>query len=207
MKTNIKHFFSILLIVAVAAFAFVGCDIAPAQVDQQQVSNAKKQATVQNLMSKQDTARIDFSMDRYLLRERLERFNDPNKMSYLYVFTPDGPAFQFTIMGKVASTSKRLTAPVQKYKLATDGLVDREELGPAPDEMGVFGDSTGDAKVGMTTLGSLLEFGGFGFYIYSEVPISFTNMPPLVELKLTADEDEKVDLLNRLHKVQSMVQR
>lgn len=120
--------------------------------------NRKKMKTVRNLMNAQPNPVLNFSMDRYLLGERLIRFNDPNKMSYLYVCFIDGTWVQLTILGKVASTGKRLTPPVRNYTIDRGGY-SGTELGPAPDEMGVYGDSSGGAKVGMTTLGSLIEYG------------------------------------------------
>jgi len=192
----------IVVCLVVSFLAVVGCKVDNAPADQQKAQAAKKQKSVQSLMSKQPFNPPEFSMDRYLLDQRLNRFNDPNKMSYLYVFTPSGPIVQFTIMGKVASTSKRLTMPVQKYKL-DKGPHYEQDLGPAPDEMGVYGSSSGSAKVGMTTIGSLVEFGGFGFYIYSEIPLSFQGLEqPVININLDAG-DEKDALMQELKAVQA----
>lgn len=162
--------------------------------ESQKVKQQREKAlNVETLMEKQGVPNIDFSMDRYLLKERIERFNDPNKISYLYVFTPSGPVVSFTIIGKVASTSKRLTN-TEEIMDGTTGL-----LVPSHDEMGVWGTSSGDGKVGMTTIGSLIEFGGFGFYIYSEIPISFSGLnQPVIELELHASEAEKKELFRNL---------
>lgn len=190
-----------IILSVVALFFIAACDMPSMPTNQQAEQNHKKQQTVQELMAKQGTAALDFSMDRYLLKERLERFNDPNKMSYLYVFTPSGPVIQFTILGKVASTGKRLTMPVQQYEVDR-GQYKGTDLGPAPDEMGVYGESSGGGKVGMTTLGSLIEFGGFGFYFYSEVPVTFTGLDrPLVTLEVTATDAEKAELMKKMQSI------
>jgi hypothetical protein len=198
---------SAVIMCVLVSFIAIGCKTENVPGDQQKAQNQKKQASVQGLMAKQPLDPPDFSMDRYLLNQRLNRFNDPNKMSYLYVFTPAGPIIQFTIMGKVASTSKRLTMPVQKYKL-DKGPHYEQDLGPAPDEMGVYGSSSGSAKVGMTTIGSLVEFGGFGFYIYSEIPLSFQGLEqPIININLEADGAEKEALLEKLNAVQAEAKR
>ena len=190
--------FKAIILSIVTIFFLDACDMPSMPTDQQAEQNNKKQETVQDLMAKQGTAQLDFSMDRYLLKERLERFNDPNKMSYLYVFTPSGPVIQFTILGKVASTGKRLTMPTQQYEIDR-GQYKGTTLGPAPDEMGVYGESSGGGKVGMTTIGSLIEFGGFGFYFYSEVPVMFTGLDkPMITLEVQATDAEKAQLLKKM---------
>lgn len=187
-----------VLLIFVSAIMLVTLSSCKSEISQQKRQAKEKAMNVETLMERQGVSKIDFSMDRYLLKERIERFNDPNKMSYLYVFTPSGPVVAVTIMGKVASTSKRLTNTHEPISFNTGAL-----LTPTPDEMGVYGESSGDAKVGITTLGSLIEFGGFGFYIYSEVPISFTGLDkPVIELKLNASEVEKQEMLNNLGKLQ-----
>lgn len=140
-----------------------------------------KVANTQSLMAKQPTPVIDFSMDRYLLAERLTRFNDPNKMTYLYINFFDGSWVQVTIIGKLASTSKRLTSPENLQQYGSE---------PVADEMAVWGSSQPD-KVGMTTLGSLVEFGGMVGFIYSEVPLIFKNLKSqMVEIQVQATPTE-----------------
>jgi hypothetical protein len=64
--------------------------------------------------------------------------------------------------------------------------------------MGVWG-SSDPAKVGMTTLGSLIEVGGFLAYIYSETPLTFKNLnKPMIELTVQVSESEKRQLLSDL---------
>jgi hypothetical protein len=134
-------------------------------------------------------------MDRYLLTERLTRFNDPNKMCYLYMVFCDGTWLKATIIGKLSSTSKRLTSPQVYTQVLSGGTYDNM---PAPDEMGTYG-SSDPAHVGMTTLGSLIEAGGFMSYIYSETPLSFTNMnKPMAEMVVNVTPAEKQALMLKL---------
>ncbi|MFA4846427.1 MAG: hypothetical protein WC654_07805 [Patescibacteria group bacterium] len=137
---------------------------------------------VNELMANQPGDQVKFSMDRYLLNERNKRLNDPNKMSYLYVILADGNWLKVTIVGKLASTTKRLTR-LESYQCEGSYC----QFSPAPDEMGVWGEST-PAKVGMTTLGSLLEIGGFLAYIYSETPLTFSSGgAPVKMVELTVE--------------------
>jgi hypothetical protein len=179
-----------LLIVSMFVFTILGC-LETDVIDQ---AANDKISNVEDLIKIQPATRIKFSMDRYLLNERNVRFNDPNKMCYLYVVMIDGTWLKVTIAGKLASTSKRLSAPSMEYRVGGQNNV----IGPAPDDMGVFGDSVG-AHVGMTTIGSLLECGGFISYIYSEVPLPFEGLnKKIVELKVEASKEERVKLMKKL---------
>jgi len=162
--------------------------------------NQKIQNT-ESLLTKQETPQIDFSLDRYLISERLKRFNDPNKMTYLYVILPDGNWLQVTIIGKLSSTTKRLT-PKDGYPMLRYGSY---IYGEAPDEMGVWG-SSDPAKIGMTTLGSLLEIGGFLAYLYSETPLVFKNFDkPIIEINVEASQEEKAAFLSQLETLKKSV--
>lgn len=147
--------------------------------DQAAAQLSKKIETNNTIMENQPGDELKFSMDRYLLNQRNIRFNDPNKMNYLYVVAPDGTWLQVSIIGKLTSTSKRLTASKD---------INGQEVA---DEMATFG-SSDPSKVGMATLGSLLEFGGFMGFIYSEVPLAFKNMAkPIVEVTVQVTDAER----------------
>lgn len=157
----------------------------------------------ERLLANQPGPQISFSMDRWLLAERLTRFNDPNKMSYLYACFPDGTWLKVTIVGKLASTSKRLSNP--DYTGTSSGANAYSYAGA--DEMGTWGSSQPD-KVGMTTLGSLLELGGFMGFVYSEVPLSFGGMDKqIVEVNVEATADERAAFLLKLEGVREEMRR
>jgi len=60
----------------------------------------------------------------------------------------------------------------------------------------------------MTTLGSLIEIGGFSSFIYSETPITFTNLQkPIVELTIMATAEEKTQFLQELENLKKQVQQ
>lgn len=167
-----------------------GCD----DTSEIKKANSAKIEQVNNLLVKQPATTVKFSMDRYILNERNVRFNDPNKMCYLYVVMSDGTWLKVTIVGKVTSTSKRLSSPTMEYSVYGNN----NPLGPAPDDMGVFGESVG-AHVGLTTIGSMIEFGGFISYIYSEVPLPFTGLAKqIVEIKVEASQEERTEMMRKL---------
>jgi len=172
----------------------------------------KKKENVNALMEKQPAPNLDFSMDRYLLSERLVRLNNPNKMTFLYMFFPNGDMLSMTIVGKLSSTSKRLTVPEQinvmkdpEYDIFhRDNCTAYEKYtGSSPDEMGTYGLSD-PAKVGITTIGSLIEAGGFMAYIYSEQPLVFKNLTkPPIEFEVEATADERAVLSAKLEELRS----
>ena len=191
-----------LSVVLCLSFALAGCfEPTPKTVEQQQMDKKKKAAA--SLMVKQGTTDISFSMDRYLHIQKLDRFNDPNKMTYCYLFLMNGQVLEMSIVGKMASAGKRLTRTQQRLTNWDHGAGSSgDQWAEAPDEMGMYGKSSGSGKLAMTTFGSLLEVGGFFSYIYSEVPLMFTNLKtPIVKFEIAATPDEKASLLNKLDKV------
>lgn len=197
---RMKHGFLLVMALIILAFGLMACDVPAPSKNSVAKQTRDKLRNTQNLFEKQPTPTIDWSTDRYLLSERLTRFNDPNKMNYLYVCFISGEWIQLTMVGKLASTSKRLTPSVKQYKV-DKGPQYGTDLGPSPDEMGVWGHSQ-PAKVGMTTLGSLFEMGGMIAFIYSETPLNFKNMTsPMIEIEVSATEEEKRAFGKKLDKM------
>jgi hypothetical protein len=51
----------------------------------------------------------------------------------------------------------------------------------------------------MTTLGSLLEFGGFSSFIYSEVPLNFQGLKrEMVEVTVEVTQQQRKELQDKL---------
>lgn len=196
-----KRFTVLMALLVVMTFTLAGCfEPTPQTVEQKQMNQKKKAAAA--LMEKQGTTTINFSMDRYLHVQKLERFNDPNKMTYCYLFLMNGQVLEMSIVGKMASSSKRLTRTQQRLENWDHGTGIGDTWAEAPDEMGMYGPSSGSGKLAMTTFGSLLEIGGFFSYIYSEVPLTFTNLKvPVVKFEIKATAAEKAALLKSLDKV------
>lgn len=87
---------------------------------------------------------LKFSVERSQLRERVLRFNQPNKIGYVYLLTYGNFIGYYTINGKVSSNQSQMT---------TDDSVDRRCFGPqhnsycdsfvttAPEDDGSFGEN------------------------------------------------------------------
>lgn len=62
-------------------------------------------------------AKMKYSLERANIRERLLRFNNPNKIGYVYLLYPTGQvAGYYTIKGKVSSTDSQMTTQDQVVK-------------------------------------------------------------------------------------------
>ncbi len=169
------------------AWLLMGADECNHAKNEQTIQLEKKMQNTQQLMANQPTSKIQWSMDRFLMNERLDQFNNPNLTSHFYIILNDGTWIHLYIIGKTASTSKRLTSTdaMQNFPDPRPEFTNQQylHLTEAPDEMGVWGKSSGDAKVAMTALSFLLEFGGQYTYLYSEVPLKLEGLlRPMVTL-------------------------
>lgn len=178
------------------AFGFDSCETSSNESTRQRQA---KERNTESLSKKQPLPDINFSMDRDLLIKRLTRFNNPNKMNYLYIFAGDR-ILELTIVGKVTSTTKRLTDP-QKWD-SPDGISGEYDRIDIADEMGTFGSSNG-ASLAMTTLGSLVEFGGFIGYFYSEVQFEFSGEEKVTKINIQLSEAEKSTLNKELNSLRN----
>ncbi|MEI6169967.1 MAG: hypothetical protein WCP56_03135 [Candidatus Saccharibacteria bacterium] len=115
-------------------------------------------------------------LERMNIRERLIRFSNPNKISYITLLTKSGQVFAtFTVKGKVSNTSSQLTTSetVNDYcgsgecKIAT----------PAPMDDGTWGPSE-DAIFFFDTAGVYHQWPGE--YLLSDAPQDLSTPPVLV---------------------------
>ena len=184
---RMKKLTTIVIMLVLAAVLVSGCEETEAEK-----ASRQKSKNVEGLVLNQPGNPVRYSMDRFLLNQRNQRLNNPSKMCYLYINFLDGTWIKTTIIGKMASTSKRLSNSKElvMYRRTNDSSTYTLETGPAPDDMGTWGQSD-PAHVGMTTLGSLIEVGGFVSYIYSETPLIFTGMEKkMIEIKVEASPEE-----------------
>ena len=120
---------------------------------------------------------IEKSLERENLKERLIRFNDENKVSYIYLLSDMGSVITFfPIRGKVSSVNSMLTTTEQ---IVTGGYSDNR-WGVAissPDLDGSYG-SNGDAIFFFTTEGVYCEWNGK--YFLCDRPLKLTTAPILI---------------------------
>ncbi len=145
---------TLAVVVAAASVACIG--------EEARLEKLKKREAVDRLIVNQPAFLPDYSTDRYIMNEYLERFSDANKVCYLYLCGEDGrPRFELQILGKTASLGKRLTSRYDS---------DDHEL---PDEQGMFGGSGGEKQGCITTDDIMVVFGGGWLYVWSETPLRF----------------------------------
>lgn len=172
--------FLILAILVVMCVAFVaGCDSGPTtksvqQVMTEQYNDVGSQTSV--LQINQPAPIIDFSNTRQAVIERIERWNDPNKISYLYLISYGKVMAFYTIKGSVESKRSYLfptVVPYSKTYNGTAGLVTVDN----PDVDGTYGDNS-DAIFFFTTDGVYGEWKGE--YLWADQPLHLTTEPALV---------------------------
>jgi len=121
---------------------------------------------------------IEKSLERENLRERLIRFNDENKVSYIYLLSDMGSVITFfPIKGKVSSVNSMLTTTEQ---IVDGGTVNGGYWAvsiSSPDLDGSYG-SNGDAIFFFTTEGVYCEWNGR--YFLCDRPLKLTTAPLLI---------------------------
>lgn len=125
---------------------------------------------------------LENSVERANLIARLTTFNNPDKMSYIYL-TSFGKVMAFyTIKGKVSSVNSMLTTTVQMVDWMGRQCSSRDSSYtcypvPSPDLDGSYG-SNGDAIFFFTTEGAYVEWNGE--YMLADQPLKMSTQPELI---------------------------
>jgi hypothetical protein len=136
---------------------------------------ATTEANQQALMAAQPLPRLNTSLERKNLIRRLERVNQQNLVSYIYLIGETGRVVAFyTVDGKVTSLNAYLT-PESRTDERTNYGVEIE----LPDLDGAYGKNA-DGVFFFTTEGGYVEWKGT--YLWSDQPLKVTTQPELVEL-------------------------
>ncbi|MCP4393167.1 MAG: hypothetical protein GY804_02715 [Alphaproteobacteria bacterium] len=130
----------------------------------------------------QPPEQMDWSLEREQILERNRRWNNPNKLSYIYLFSEMGQIIAYLpIKGKVSSVNSKLTATNQivyydnSYEDSVNGIVES----PAMD--GSYG-TNGDAIFFFLTDGTYMEWASP--YLLSDNPVKL-SIQPLVTYEIT----------------------
>jgi len=173
-----KKIMIVAMLVLVATFGLAACS--PAE----ETAQGKSQATTEEYSSAATKAvpyplkemKAGGWLERQNLRERLIRYSDPSKLSYIYLFSAQGQLMaNYTVKGKVSNTSSQLTTSetVNDYcgsgecKIAT----------PAPMDDGTWGPSE-DAIFFFTPEGVMIQWNSL--YVLSDSPLDLTTQPVLI---------------------------
>jgi hypothetical protein len=116
-------------------------------------------------------------LERMNLRERHIRYSDPNKISYIYLFSDQGQLMaNYTVKGKVSNTSSQMTTATQLVDSCGSGC--KSLIGiEAPMDDGTWGPSE-DAIFFFTTDGVMIQWPGE--YVLADAPLDLTTQPVLV---------------------------
>ena len=174
---NIINGISICFVIFMLLGAKGDCD--SSYEGQGETQNIEAQLTEQNqkrLIKAQKPPILKDSLERKQLIARLNRFNNPNKVSYIYL-TEFGKVMGFyTIRGKVSSVNSKLTTGEQivndPYKYQSGGKVVE-----SPQLDGSYG-TNGDAIFFFTTDGIYIEWNGN--YMLCDEPLQMSTPPALV---------------------------
>lgn len=123
-----------------------------------------------NLLKKQPPVILDWSLERDNLNRRVQLWNDPNKLSYIYLFNRDNIVGFFPIKGKVSSVNSQITNTNYNYGGTT---VD------SPSTDGSYG-TNGDAVFFFLVDGTYMEWNGT--YLLVDKPIKL-NVEPMLQEK------------------------
>lgn len=116
-------------------------------------------------------------LERMNLKERLLRYADANKISYIYLMSEQGQLMgNYTVKGKVSNTSSQMTTNTQ----IIDGCGRDEYCAfgfDSPMDDGTWGPSE-DAIFFYTTEGVMIQWNGP--YVLADAPLDMTSTPVLV---------------------------
>jgi len=157
----------IVIILSMVSFLFLaGCDQGTASKEQEMTEQNQEA-----LLSVQPPVRLEWSLERENINKRTTLWNDPNKVSYIYLVSYGKVMAFYTIKGKVSSVNSQITNPEQKIN-GTHGNIAL----PSPAEDGSYGEN-GDGIFFFTTDGAYVEWAGS--YMLADKPFKMTTPPAL----------------------------
>lgn len=168
----------LLVIVLLLVVATTGCvenTQGTAQLEQ-----AKTEANQAKLLKSQPPVQLDWSLERENLNKRTKLWNDPNKVSYIYLINYGKVMAFYPIKGKVSSVNSQITNPAQlttQWKRAGGTYHLSEGVLPSPAEDGSYGEN-GHAVFFFTTSGVYVEWAGD--YMLCDQPLKLSTPPTMV---------------------------
>ena len=172
----------LLVIPAFAALVLLGagCDEGTAAATVQKTEQEQVQDTHARQVVAVPLPKLDNSLERINIKKRLETFDEPNKVSYIYLINYGRVMAFYAIKGKVTSGGKRLTSTQQEIKQYADcgqyGC-DHFSIMEAPELDGSYGSSTPYIFF-WTTDGVYVQWSGD--YMLVDQPLKLSSHPELV---------------------------
>ena len=171
MKNYLK-----IIFVSISILLLNSCE--PSPLTQQEVEQVKVEKNMLKLQTVVDIPTLDNSLDRVNTKKRLELFDDPNKVSYVYLVSYGRVMAYYTIKGKVTSGSKRLTS-TQRLVKGDGGQYQVDYVVESPSLDGSYGSSSPYIFF-WTTAGSYVQWSGE--YMLCDMPLKLTTKPELVKI-------------------------
>ncbi len=175
-----KKFMTAILVALVATFGLAACSSPAEQTSQgesQKTTEAYTESATKAVPYPLEQMKQGGWLERQNLRERLIRYSDPNKLSYIYLFSAQGQLMaNYTVKGKVSNASSQMTTSqvVNDYCgsgcqewVATDAPMDDGTWGPSEDAIFFY-----------TPEGVMIQWNSL--YVLSDSPLDLTTQPVLV---------------------------
>jgi len=175
-----KKFMTIIVAALVVTLGLSACSSPAEETSQgksQETTEAYTEAATKAVPYPLEKMKEGGWLERQNLRERLIRYSDPNKLSYIYLFSAQGQLMSnYTVKGKVSNASSQMTTSqvVNDYCgsscqewVATDAPMDDGTWGPSEDAIFFF-----------TPEGVMIQWNGP--YVLSDSPLNLTTQPVLV---------------------------
>ena len=148
---------------------------------------AKTELNQEHLDKVQPPTPINSSLERTNIAKRVALWNNPNRVSYIYLMSGYGQIIAFfTIKGKVSSVNSHRTSPTQIIHSPYCSQYNGSNCGmqvPSPSFDGSYGPNGSNGTVFFfTTDGTYVEWSGV--YLLSTRPLTLSQ-PPLVTMTAT----------------------
>lgn len=171
-----KHLWAIIAVVLLGV-TLSGCySNAPKTGESTKVEMEQTEVNQQRLVKAVPPPTLKTSLERKNLVRRLERINQENTISYIYLVSYGKVMAYYTVDGKVSSLNSLLTTPEQYVGTWAHGEYNVVTL-PSPDFDGSYGKNA-DRIFFFTTSGAYVEWAGE--YLWCDQPLRLTTPPELV---------------------------
>jgi hypothetical protein len=132
------------------------------------------------LLENQPPPKLTWSLERENITKRTNLWNDPNKISYIYLVNYGKVMAFYTIKGKVSSVNSQISNTEQLTQRRFDhtgGYAYVDGVISSPSEDGSYG-TNGDAVFFFTTENAYVEWAGD--YMIADQPLKLITQPELV---------------------------
>lgn len=141
------------------------------QTEQQKITNNQKR-----LEDAVGIPTLNNSLERANISKRLTSFNDPNKVTYIYLVSFGKVMSFYTVKGKVTSGGKRLTSSQRQLDSQNCGSGNCGLVMESPELDGTYGSSNPYIYF-WTTDGAYIQWSGD--YMQSDQPLKLATQPEL----------------------------